>query len=264
MKVIKFTKTRLYNLTNIEVLSLANKTIQLVENSSYSELPAGAFLKKNANALKMALNDSMKKKSLSLEAEDGNVDGAYAAMNGICEYNAKAAEPAISGAANTILEVLHRFPNPVRMSYDEEYALLALILEQLKALDARVFEAAGVSHWYAALVQHDATFRKRWTEVNAERNQREVGTVRNARRAFGEAFLAFIDFVSSKLVFDATPELEEFAGKLNEMTQEFTMRAKAGATRKANGGTMDEPSDVDAPAPLTTADVDDEDDEGSR
>ncbi len=224
-------------------LSLGARAAAIIEGTSFANEKSGASVIESYLSLDRLYAVSKDKVSLNLKSEDVAADTSYKCLTTIAECNAKSEIAETAEAAKAVLQVIHRFEVPTRLSYTNGYAIVKAIVDALAQTDAEILSKAGVLEWFESLRRHYLAFMSRWSQVNALKATHETGTVQDARNNFVKAYSDFIDYINVTMKFNETEELKVLAARLNEMIAEFTTKPKttAKSSSEKSSGEVAEP-----------------------
>lgn len=183
-------------------------------------------------------------KTEKLSVLDTSRDGTWSALAGRIRATLGSPVPEEVESAKIIQRVFDLYGNIREMSYNEETAALANLVEDLeKPENAAYCEALGISHWVAVLKQQNNAFQALLDARNKELANKASGDVKAARAVIDPIYAEITGRLNAMVTLEmATPEIEGFIRELNQRIKYYTDTLAARAGRNAAEEEEDTPA----------------------
>ena len=122
-------------------------------------------------------------------------------------------------AARQIWNAIDQYGSPTQLNFQEEYAIVARMLETLEAIDSVIFVKATVAAWLPALRTRYDAFMAMMKSYDAERAAVTPGTVKTARQALVAAWKPLCDLINGLAIVSPSDELESLIAEMNTRIQ---------------------------------------------
>lgn len=142
-------------------------------------------------------------------------------------------------AAQIVWDAIDQYGSPVKLSFTEEYAIVARMiatLEVIKGLDSSVLERATVAAWLPALREKYEAFMGMMKSYDSERATIVPGTIKATRQALIESWRALCDYINSLAIVSPSDELESLIGEMNAriQTRKTALKMRKGAKKSTD------------------------------
>ena len=118
-------------------------------------------------------------------------------------------------AARQIWNAIDQYGSPTQLNYQEEYAIVARMLETLEAIEPEVFACATVAAWIPALRTRYDAFMSMMRAYDAERAAIAPGTIKTARQALVAAWKPLCERIHGLAIVSPSDELESLIAEMN-------------------------------------------------
>lgn len=152
-----------------------------------------------------------------LEQADRRVDTAWRALHGISELNVLHPDEAVRESSSAILSAMDRYPNPTRLSYDEEYGIIAALLPLLDAVSPEQWKASGLSSWHEELKSSYDAFMEIRREHHEVRASAEPGAVKSAREELISLWKELSVLLPAVAMMKPSESLDNAIDRVNEI-----------------------------------------------
>ena len=122
-------------------------------------------------------------------------------------------------AARQIWNAIDQYGNPTQRNFQEEYAIVARMLDSLEALEPSVAATATVGAWLPALRARYDAFMALMKSYDAERATVTPGTVKNARHALVATWKPLCDLINGLAIVSSSDALENLIAEMNARIQ---------------------------------------------
>ena len=122
-------------------------------------------------------------------------------------------------AARQLWNAIDQYGNPTQLNFQEEYAIVARMLETLEAFDSAVAVTATISAWLPALRTRYDAFMAMMKSYDAERAAVAPGTVKTARQALVSAWKPLCDLINGLAIVSPSDALENLIAEMNARIQ---------------------------------------------
>ena len=141
--------------------------------------------------------------------------------------------PEVQAIAVKVDEVIERYGTLTEMGYDEEYANMKGVLEELKAFSPEELEKIGLSVWVAALEAAYNDFILASLNKETEAGEKVKGIVQQRRREAEQAYYSLVQRINAGAIYNGDEPYVEFIGMLNAQIDERKATLTARQTRAA-------------------------------
>ncbi len=197
----------------------------------------------DGSALKAAFEayrDSCREKTAlfgsSTREIDQNADRFWRGTRSQLKISVEHPDAEVREAAEEILDVFEKTPDPTRLKYQDEYGALEILLPKLEAFGEQKLRAAFVFGWIRALRGAYEAFR----EISSSKTQAildtELGRTKRLKNEMLDIYTDFIERLNAKNLLDPTPAREELARRINALIARFRQSEKAGGKKKPAEG----------------------------
>ena len=122
-------------------------------------------------------------------------------------------------AAREIWNAIDQYGSPTQLNFQEEYAIVARMLDTLEALDPAILAKATVAAWLPTLRTRYDAFMSLMKSYDAERAAVQPGTVKNARLALLGTWKPLCDLINGLAIVTPSDELETLIAEMNARIQ---------------------------------------------
>ena len=122
-------------------------------------------------------------------------------------------------AARQLWNAIDQYGNPTQLNFQEEYAIVARMLETIKAFDPAIAVTATVSAWLPALRSRYDAFMAMMKSYDTERAAVVPGTVKNARQTLTATWKPLCDFINGLAIVSPCDALENLIAEMNARIQ---------------------------------------------
>ena len=138
-------------------------------------------------------------------------------------------------AARQIWNAIDQYGSPTQLNFQEEYAIVARMLDTLEAFDSGIFVKATVSAWLPALRARYDAFMAMMKAYDAARAAIQPGTIKNARQALVAAWKPFCDLINGLAIVTPSEELDALIAEMNARIQSKKTALKLRKSAKKSG-----------------------------
>lgn len=125
----------------------------------------------------------------------------------------------IREAARTIWNAIAPYGSPVRLPYNEEYAIVGRMLDTLEAMDAGLLSITLMDAWVEALRKRYDAFMALRKDFHNERAEQPVGRVKATRQTLADSWKNLVTYINGLAIVQPTPELNALVDGLNAIIQ---------------------------------------------
>ena len=216
----KVTAFTLSTLRNEEILGMSLEIAEKLKNvKSVADSAQGkAFLDAipaYASALDLEKTLTYKDLVLADAAVDQAITGLRMHLQALLGYP----DDDTREAARQIWNAIDQYGSPTQLNFQEEYAIVARMLETLEAIDSVIFVKATVAAWLSALRTRYDAFMAMMKSYDAERAAVQPGAVKNARQALVAAWKPLCDLINGLAIVSPSDELESLIAEMNTRIQ---------------------------------------------
>ena len=145
--------------------------------------------------------------------------------------------PEVQAIAVKVDEVIERYGTLTEMGYDEEYANMKGVLDELKAFSPEDLEKIGLTVWVAALEAAYNDFIQASLNKETEAGDKVKGIVQQHRREAEEAYYTLVQRINAGAIYNGDEPYLQFIDPLNAQIDERKATLAARQTRAANAKT---------------------------
>lgn len=149
-----------------------------------------------------------------------------------------------SEAARQLWNAIDQYGNPTQLNFQEEYAIVARMLETLEAFDPGIANTATVNAWLPALRTRYDAFMAMLKSYDAERAAVVPGTVKNARQALASTWKPLCDLINGLAIVSPSEALENLIAEMNTRIQSKKTALKQRKSAKKSAKEVAEESPV--------------------
>lgn len=241
-KINAFTLTTLRNEEILGMsLEIADKIkgVPTVANSAQGKAFLDA-IPAYAAALDMEKVLTYKDLVLADTAVDQAVSGLRAHLQALLAYP----DDDTREAARQLWNAIDQYGNPTQLNFQEEYAIVARMLETLEAFDSAVTVTATISAWLPALRTRYDAFMVMMKSYDAERAAVAPGTVKTARQALVATWKPLCDLINGLAIVSPCDALENLIAEMNARIQSRKTALKQRKSAKKTAKEVAEDSHV--------------------
>lgn len=233
----KITAFRLSTLRNEEILGMSLEIAEKLKDiASVADSAQGkAFLKAiptYASALDMEKVLTYKDLVNADAAVDQAIMGLRMHLQALLIYP----DDDTREAARQIWNAIDIYGSPTQLNFQEEYAIVARMLDTLEAIAPALHLKATVAAWIPALRNRYDTFMAMMKSYDAERASVAPGTVKNTRQALLDTWKPLCDLINGLAIVTPSDALDSLIGEINSRIQSkktaLKMRKSAKKTAK--------------------------------
>ena len=243
----KITAFSLTALRNEEILGMSLEMAEKIRlfNSVANSVQGKAFLDSisdYATALDQEKILTYKDLSKADEAVDQAVSGLRLHLQSLLIYP----EENTREAARQIWNSINQYGNPTKLNFQEEYAIVARMLDTLEALDQAIPQKATVSAWIPSLRERYNTFMTMLKAYDAERAAISPATLKTARQKIFNTWKSLCDFINGLAIISPSDEIETLIAEMNARIQSKKNALKLRkTTKKSATDILDEPVQIE-------------------
>ena len=146
---------------------------------------------------------------------DAQVDAAVSGIRAHLQVLLNYPNDSVREAARTIWCAIEPYGSPTQLSYNEEYAIVARMLDTLESLDGQLLRDATVDAWLPALRSRYDAFMALRKDFNAERASLPVGRVKSSKQQLSKAWRDLCNYLNGMAIVQPTNELDSLIGDIN-------------------------------------------------
>ena len=125
----------------------------------------------------------------------------------------------IREAARTIWNAIEPYGSPVRLPYNEEYAIVGRMIDTLEAIDTHLQSLTLVDAWITSLRKHYDAFMALRKDFHNERADQPVGRIKATRQTLSDAWKTLINYINGLAMIHPSAELNTLIDVLNTIIQ---------------------------------------------
>ena len=125
----------------------------------------------------------------------------------------------IREAARTIWNAVEPYGSPVRLPYNEEYAIVGRMLDTLEAIDTGMQSLTLVDAWITSLRKHYDAFMALRKDFHNERAEQPVGRIKATRQTLSDAWKTLVSYINGLAMIHPNAELNALIDVLNTIIQ---------------------------------------------
>ena len=150
-------------------------------------------------------------------------------------------------AARELWNAIDQYGSPTQLNFQEEYAIVARMLETLEAFDSAVAATATVSAWLPALRARYDAFMTMLKSYDAERAAVVPSAVKNARQALAAAWKPLCDLINGLAIVSPSDALDNLIAEMNARIQskKTALKQRKSARKTAKEVAEEAPVDVE-------------------
>ena len=226
------------DLTRLRVDELLGFLIKAKEKTHYilvvADEPAIQTFGAAVDALDAELKQNAKNSfTQSRQEADRVADDTWRGLQMQADAMTRFPNPEVQAIAVKVDEVIERYGTLTEMGYDEEYANMKGVLEELKAFSPEDLEKIGLSVWVAALESAYNDFIQASLNKETEAGDKVKGIVQQRRCEAEEAYYTLVQRVNAGAVYNGDEPYLEFMKMLNAQIDERKATLAARQTRAA-------------------------------
>ncbi|MBQ1925164.1 MAG: hypothetical protein II180_03480 [Proteobacteria bacterium] len=149
------------------------------------------------------------------DAVDATIIGLRAHLQALLAYP----RDDIREAARTIWNGIEPYGSPVRLPYNEEYAIVCRMLDTLEAMDAGLLSCTLMDAWVEALRKRYDAFMALRKEFHNERAEQPLGRVKATRQTLADSWKNLITYINGLAIIQPSAELNALVDVLNAIIQ---------------------------------------------
>lgn len=165
-------------------------------------------------------------------AVDATVIGLRAHLQALLVYP----RDDIREAARTIWNAIEPYGSPVRLPYNEEYAIVGRMLDTLEAVDPGLLSQTLMDAWVIALREHYDAFMALRKDFHNERAELPVGRIKATRQTLSDAWKTLVNYINGLAMVQPTAELNALIDVLNAIIQSKKTVLKTRKNAKKTAG----------------------------
>ena len=150
---------------------------------------------------------------------DAAVDSAILALRAHLQALLVYPRDDIREAARTIWNAIEPYGSPVRLPYNEEYAVVGRMLDTLEAIDMGLQSKTLVDAWIASLRKHYDAFMALRKDFHNERAEQPVGRIKATRQTLSDAWKTLVNYINGLAMIHPSAELNTLIDVLNTIIQ---------------------------------------------
>lgn len=150
-------------------------------------------------------------------------------------------------AARQIWNAIDQYGNPTQLNFQEEYAIVARMLETLEAFDPSVARTATVAAWLPVLRSRYDKFIAMMKSYDAEHAAVAPGTVKTARQALTHTWKPLCDLINGLAIVSPSDALETLIAEMNTRIQskKTALKVRKATKKTAKEVAEDIPADIE-------------------
>ena len=154
-----------------------------------------------------------------IDEADAAVDSAILALRAHLQALLVYPRDDIRESARTIWNAIEPYGSPVRLPYNEEYAVVGRMLDTLEAIDMGLQSRTLVDAWIASLRKHYDAFMALRKDFHNERAEQPVGRIKATRQTLSDAWKTLVNYINGLAMIHPSAELNALIDVLNTIIQ---------------------------------------------
>ena len=237
------------DLTRLRIDELLGFLVLVTQKTPYilleTDQPAITVFNASVDALDKELkHDAKNSFTQSRQEADRVADDTWRGLKMQADAMTRFPNPEVQAIAVKVDEVIERYGTLTEMGYDEEYANMKGVLEELKAFSPEDLEKIGLSVWVAALEAAYNDFILASLNKETEAGDKVKGIVQQRRREAEQAYYSLVQRINAGAIYNGDEPYLEFMKMLNAQIDERKATLAARQTRAAKKA-----EDEEKPAP---------------
>lgn len=166
---------------------------------------------------------------------DAQVDSAVSGLRAHLQVLLNYPKDSVREAARKIWCAIEPYGCPTQLSYNEEYAIVARMLETLEGLDSQLLLDATVEAWLPALRTRYDAFMALRKDFNAERASQPAGRVKTSKQSLSNAWRTLCNYLNGLAIVQPSSELDALIGDINVsiQTKKNTLKVRKSTKKTA-------------------------------
>lgn len=214
-------------------LSVVAQTTSLV--TVEADQPCIELFKGSVSAFDNVLKpDASSPESKSRQEADQVADDTWRGLQMQAEAMTRFPNPATQQIALKVYAIIEKYGQLNKMPYDEEYANMKGLLEEIKKLPQADLESTGLKIWVDALQVAYDNFQIASVEKNKAEGEKETGIVAQRRQEAEQAYTDMTFRINCGAGYNGDEPYAAFIDALNAQIHERKATLSARTTRAAN------------------------------
>ncbi len=213
-KVKKFSITRL---RNDEWLGFLTHILNRLQGThAFLCSPQAQAFKESVEQYKRQMTAESIASGQAVIDADRAADQAWSCLNALLKVALLHPDEAHRAAAERLYKHLKKYGNPTQLAYDEEYAKLQKLLDNLEAPECEAdLKLTHADDWVKALRERYDNFMKTYQRRIETAAATNPGATKMARVETENRYKSFVDYLEALLVIMPNEEIEKFVAELN-------------------------------------------------
>jgi len=208
------------NLRNEELLGFCQDIdYRIAEAKTIADAEAVKAFREQVRAYAGELDVTRDINSQHIIDADAQVDAAVSGLRAHLQVLLNYPKDSVREAARKIWCAIEPYGCPTQLSYNEEYAIVARMLDTLEGLDGQLLLDATVDAWLPALRSRYDAFMALRKDFNAERASQPAGRVKSSKQSLSKAWRALCDYLNGMAIVQPSGELSALIGDINVSIQ---------------------------------------------
>lgn len=147
----------------------------------------------------------------------------------------------IREAARTIWNAIEPYGSPIRLPYNEEYAIVGRMLDTLEATTPELLSMTLVDAWVESLRSHYDAFMALRKDFHNERAEQPVGRIKATRQTLSDAWKALVSYINGLAIIQPSSELNALVEVLNTIihTKKSALKTRKCAKKSTDEAAME-------------------------
>lgn len=150
---------------------------------------------------------------------DAAVDAAIIGMRAHLQALLVYPRDYVRETAREVWNAIEPYGSPVRLPYNEEYAIVSRMLDTLEAFDAGMLNSILMDAWVDALRKHYDAFMALRKDFHNERAEQPVGRIKATRQTLSDSWKNLVDYINGLAIVQPSAELNALIDVLNTIIQ---------------------------------------------
>ena len=147
---------------------------------------------------------------------DRAADQAWSCLNAQLKIALVHPDISLRSAASRIYPILSKYGNPTRLTYDQEYAKLKLLLQDLSNASQDDLKITHADVWFEELQSRYTYFMDIYNKRVGHSASVDPGAVKLARQTSESAYKSLVAFLDSSVKFSNDDRFEHIISELND------------------------------------------------
>ncbi len=246
---MKVTSFAIKNLRSEEMLGMSLEIAEKIKDvPAVAESAQGKAFREAISGYASALDKDKAISYKDLLDADASADQAITGLRTHLQVLLIYPDDEMREAAREVWNAIDQYGSPTQLNFQEEYAIVARMLDTLEALDPELLARATVKAWVPALRERYNSFMSLMKSYDAERAS-VSGLVKNARAALIASWKPLCDVINVLAIVSPSEALDALIGEINTRIQSKKTAIKQRKSAKKDPKELTEaPVDLDVEA----------------